>query len=441
MSNNNSSNTKTSLPAAPLKINVVDATPGAGKTTWVINKINQHEAPRYIYVTPTLDEVQRIKQQCPKADFKEPEVREHGSKYFNFRTLVTEGENIVTTHALFKLLTREVLSELTRQQYTLVIDESLDCVEMYTGITKSDLQLLLKEGMVYIEDDTYRLRWNEKEHKGYKGKFDLTRTLCGNGNLIYYRETAMLWEFPVEFLRVFKEVYILTYLFQGSAMANYLRADNAEITMLTVQGFTCNGIDPMLVPYHLLNEKEIKDILRPLITIYEGSSNDIGDLKPRSNPLSSSWYKRATVDDLKSIKSGLHNFFNNQVKSKSEDNAWTTFKDYRSKLSGKGFAKGFLPNNLRATNDYIEKKSAAYTCNTFYHPIIRNYFADRGVTVYEDIYALSEMLQFLWRFQIRRHDPVNLYIPSERMRKLLKVWLNANTGDELFKGLGYVIPQ
>ena len=137
------------------------------------------------------------------------------------------------------------------------------------------------------------------------------------------------------------------------------------------------------------------------------------------------------MDGLQAIKDGLHNFFNNHIKSKSDDNAWTTFKDYRSKVTGKGYAKGFLPNNLRATNDYIEKKTAAYTCNTFYHPTIKNYFASRGVT---------EMLQFLWRFQIRRHDPVNLYIPSERMRGLLKTWLNANTGAELFEGLGYVIP-
>lgn len=61
--------------------------------------------------------------------------------------------------------------------------------------------------------------------------------------------------------------------------------------------------------------------------------------------------------------------------------------------------------------------------------------------MYDDIYALSEMLQFLWRFQIRRHDPVNLYIPSQRMRGLLKVWLSTNTGEELFKGLGYAMPQ
>jgi len=417
-----------------LKIKVIDAPMGSGKTTYIINQINSADSPRFIYITPTLAEVERIKTQCPKADFKEPELKKYGSKYYDFKELVSKGENIVTTHALFRLLTKEVLQVLNEQQYTLVIDEALDCVDTYTGITKADLEILLKEGLCYVEEGTYRLRWNDKEHSHYQGKFDLTRTLCNNGNLVYFNNTTMLWEFPVEFLKVFKEVYILTYLFRGSAMASYLKADNADISMLSVQ--SCDGMEPQLVPYHLLSEKRIKDIIRPLITIYEGSSNTIGDSQPRANPLSSSWYKRASVEQLAALKSGLHNFFNGKLKSKSEDNAWTTFKDSKSKLTGKGYAKGFLPNNLRATNAYIDIKTAAYTCNAFYHPVIRNYFQSRGVTVHENIYALSEMLQFLWRFQIRRYDPVNLYIPSERMRGLLKTWLSSDTVEDLFKGLG-----
>ncbi|MFW5431162.1 MAG: DEAD/DEAH box helicase family protein [Methylophilaceae bacterium] len=425
---------------APLKVNVVDSIMGSGKTTWVIDKINQEENPKFIYVTPTLTEVERIKTNCPDADFKEPESKEHGSKYFNFKKLVCAGENIATTHSLFRFLTREILDELTSQQYTLIIDEALDCVEIYTDITKSDLTILLDDGLVNVEPNSYRLRWNEKEHDSYKGKFDRIRTLCNNGNLVYYKEKTMLWEFPVEFLRVFKDIHVLTYLFQGSAMANYLRADETNIVMHTLQGKASKDIVPTLAPYNQLNEIEIKDVLRPLITIYEGSSNKIGDKTGRENPLSSSWYKRATPVKLKALKSGLNNFFNGKLKSKSQDNAWTTFKTYKTKLSGKGYVKGFLPNNTKATNEHVEKKVAAYTCNTFYHPVIRNYFNERGVTVYEDIYALSEMVQFLWRFQIRRYNPVNLYIPSERMRSLLKTWLAANSANDLFNGLGYDSP-
>lgn len=41
----------------------------------------------------------------------------------------------------------------------------------------------------------------------------------------------------------------------------------------------------------------------------------------------------------------------------------------------------------------------------------------------EDAYALSEMLQWIWRSSIRDGKPINIYIPSKRMRTLLMNWL------------------
>lgn len=428
-----------------MKIQVIDAIMGAGKTTYILNKINaEHQEwisslfsnpkdkPKYLYVTPTLDEVSRVQKQCAIAEFKEPEARTHGSKYYDFKKLVEEGTNIVTTHSLFRLLSKDTYDLIKEQGYTLVIDEALDCVDLFTGLTKADREMLLDSGMIYVQPDTHRLCWNEDDHADYTGKFERIQTLCRNGNLVYFQNTTLLWEFPVEFIGLFKEVYVLTYLFHGSAMANYLAANGVGFAIQSVQ----NG---ELTSWTGCSEKAIKDKLRGLITIYEGRSNKIGDKQPKSNPLSSSWYDRMnkTEDGLKPLKNGLEMFFNKYAKSPSCSNAWTTFKEYRSSLAGKGYSKGFLPNNLRATNDYIDKTTAAYTCNTFYHPIIRNYFVDRGVVVYEDIYALSEMLQWLWRFQIRRYDPVTLYIPSQRMRELLKAWLETDDVTDLFYRLGY----
>jgi hypothetical protein len=85
--------------------------------------------------------------------------------------------------------------------------------------------------------------------------------------------------------------------------------------------------------------------------------------------------------------------------------------------------------NAKATNDYIEKRSLAYLCNIFHQPIIKGFFEERGIMVYEDLHALSEMVQWLWRSQIRRGDPVTVYAPSERMRGLLKMWLAADADD------------
>lgn len=41
----------------------------------------------------------------------------------------------------------------------------------------------------------------------------------------------------------------------------------------------------------------------------------------------------------------------------------------------------------------------------------------------EEQFALSEMIQFIWRSAIRDNKPIKLYIPSVRMRNLLEKWI------------------
>ena len=46
-----------------------------------------------------------------------------------------------------------------------------------------------------------------------------------------------------------------------------------------------------------------------------------------------------------------------------------------------------------------------------------------NVELDEDAYALSEMLQLIWRSRIRKGESINVYIPSRRMRELFEDWL------------------
>ena len=41
----------------------------------------------------------------------------------------------------------------------------------------------------------------------------------------------------------------------------------------------------------------------------------------------------------------------------------------------------------------------------------------------KDLWALSTMLQFIFRSRLRKGESINLYIPSSRMRGLFKLWL------------------
>ena len=103
---------------------------------------------------------------------------------------------------------------------------------------------------------------------------------------------------------------------------------------------------------------------------------------------------------------------------------WTTFNDYKSKLKGKGYTKGFVPCNSRATNQYSNKKNCAYVINRYLNPFYQAFFDNRNIKVDQDKYALSEMLQWIWRSAVRNGKSINLYIPSQRMRELLINFLN-----------------
>jgi hypothetical protein len=423
-----------------MTITIIDSIMGSGKTTFMINLINKtheealgqsfmnpaYEAPRFLYVAPLLSEVDRINEACPGLNFRDPQPVE-GRKLHHLSTLIAEGANICTTHALFRLLNMDIYEKLRKQNYILIIDEVLDCVTMFDGLSASDRRLLLKDRLVYTDPVSKRLLWNHRDHPSYSGEFNSIRDLCDNGNLVLYRDTALIWEFPTDFLRCFNQVYVLTYMFYGSPMSAYLRAEGLPFEMRTL-------VDHRLVSWaDHSDESETKERLRKLITVYEGSGNAWGTAKGRENPMSSGWYEKRTPEELARLKASVEHWFKMSAQTPANDNAWTTFKKVRKPLKGSRYARGFIPNNTKATNEYRDKKSLAYLCNLFHNPLIKGYFEDRGITVYEELYALSEMIQWIWRSQIRDDQPITVFIPSERMRSLFMQWLNSASVVELME--------
>lgn len=130
---------------------------------------------------------------------------------------------------------------------------------------------------------------------------------------------------------------------------------------------------------------------------------------------------------MKKLKNSTYYYFKRVIKSKSKENMWTTFEDYKAQCKGEGYSKGFVPCNSRATNEYKDKTNCAYLINRYYKPTINNFFTDKGVKIDEDIWSLSELIQWLFRSAIRDGKEINLYIPSKRMRNLLIQWLDSCT--------------
>lgn len=124
--------------------------------------------------------------------------------------------------------------------------------------------------------------------------------------------------------------------------------------------------------------------------------------------------------------------FIRKVKDNNESCIWSTFKTYKDRLKGKEVAeKSYLACNTKATNEYRDATAVSYLCNRYMNPIIIQYLRRQDIDVNQEEWALSELIQFVWRSNIREIDSnktITLFIPSVRMRELFKNWIAKGLG-------------
>lgn len=401
-------------------VKIVDSMMGSGKSSAAINHINMSsDDAKFLIITPYLDEIERFKKKCPRNKFKSPIYGVgDGTKIASLKTLVSRGENIVSTHALFQKFDSELINICRTQNYTLILDEVANVIDSYY-ISKSDFDLVTKY-FVTIDKKTKLLKWSD-ENKNYEGKFSEIKQLCDSSSLACYRGSVLMWLFPVDVFNAFQNVYILTYMFNAQLQKYYYDYHELPYTYLYVAG---DDVDT----YHFTEDKstsnQSSDYLSLIHILDNKRMNQIGR---HTSDLSKSWFeKNKGTDTMERLKNHLNNFFRHIRNDNSKDNLWTTFAEYRPLLQGRGYTRGFLPLNARATNDYCDRTSVAYIANRYMNPIIKNFFRSHGVTIDEDSYALAEMLQFIWRSAIRNGEDVYVYVPSIRMRSLLENWINTN---------------
>lgn len=400
-------------------VKVCDAIMGTGKSSAAITYMNEHPEKRFIYITPYLDEATRITDGCRCMKFFEPKKKSefNGSKILHTIDLVQRGENVATTHQAFRFYPTQLLDLIREQKYTLIIDENVDVLETLEE-DPDDIQMAIDAG--YIGDcgnGVYHLLKDV-----YKGKThqDLFRTLHTRDIIRVSgeeKESFFYWQLPPDLITSFEDVFILTYLFKGQSLHHFLEMYQIPYTYIYVSrsdsGEYRFSDQERYIPPYVTN-------LRYMIHIIGNEKlNQIGDAP---FALSMNWFKK-NVDDVERLKSNLYNFFNNICKSPASKKMWSTYKESKHKLQGKGYTSGFIPFNQKATNGFRERNAAAYCVNLFMNVGQKLLYQKNGVEVDEDDYALSIMVQWIWRSAIRDGKEIWLYIPSKRMRTLLMAWI------------------
>ena len=363
-------------------------------------------------------------------EFEEPDAEVSGSKGAHLNMLIAAGANIASTHELFRRITGETARALRGARYALVVDEETEWSREYE-MRPDDIRGMFAAEYVY-RDDKDRVRWNYEKWPTYNGnKYAEVKELADKGALVFVNDELMIWEMPREFLELFEEVYVLTYLFEGSVLSAYMRANDIPYMVKTLDA------DSNLVDIDGGNERRVKAELRELVTVVD--SPKLNAVGRRHNALSKSWYSndmKVGGRKVKELQANTYDFFTNYVDSPGRENLWSCFKTYDGKsalsdhLKGKRYTRQWTPVNLRGTNKYMHCRSLAYLANIYIRPRLRQYFRDCGYEPNDDLYALSQLVQWVWRSRIRQHRlpdgerTISLYLPSARMRRLFLNWLH-----------------
>lgn len=134
---------------------------------------------------------------------------------------------------------------------------------------------------------------------------------------------------------LFKIVYILTYLFPASILKYYF--DLRKITYYTQSVKLFDGKYTLCDYYEPCKSGFIQKI-----HIY--SKSDLNDrFTQKSTALSAAWFKNpGNASKIKLLKDNIYNYFTSKCPAKSGNIMWSTFKDAKHKLKGKGYSTRFI---------------------------------------------------------------------------------------------------
>jgi hypothetical protein len=423
-----------------MRVRVLDALMGQGKSTKIMNDVSllPNNQP-VIYIAPLLSECHRfagtqideegeimfdeygnilcdsdhpLSHKC----FYHPNNRNStGTKVGSLSKLVKEGKNIVSTHSLFKSLTKEIIADIEKAGYLLIIDEVLCVWEKYVMAqhcdtendtdkestdTDKEIRKLINNGFIEV-DVAGLLHWQWDKYDARDTSHAEVARLCDTHQLCIVNGSVVFWEYPVWALKAFKDIWVATYGFENSFMCEY---------------FKCHDID-----YQIERFGEHQSSFKHLITIVEDSKlNSCGD---RNHSLSYTNITKSKTHN-EALKNNLHNFFQNKMKAKVNERLWTVYSSKKRSISGGRYASSWLAYNTKATNDYKDATCVAYLINLNANLMVMSLLGHRGVCFDQDKWATSEMVQFIWRSAIRESKPITVYIPSKRMRELFVKWLD-----------------
>jgi hypothetical protein len=413
-------------------IKVIDYMMGTGKTSYILNMLARDYATRFIYIAPLLSEVEdRASHSLVELDVIVPSASE-STKSEDLLQHLKLGKNICTTHSLFTALTHEHLEYIKEWKYILVIDETVDFIESYNKYSAGDIHDLIKRKDLTVDTSSngkVSMNWEISSDNLYMP----LKKLCDISMLYGTKESnsAMLnTQIPPSMIDNADTVYLLTYMYEASFMHSFMKLHKYQHEYVEI-------------PELEARQQDIKAKLKDNIELVSIPSADKEIAKVKSSAFSYKWWDDNKGKVASSYTKKIDNWLKNNkyrgnffftcpkslVVSKNKYALLSRVNSYRELLPSitvdQGEKQLWLASNTRATNLYKDRELCLYLINVYPNVGVQHYLMDYLEPIDKDKYALSEMLQFIWRGCVRDNKPMKLYIASARMKGLFKDWLES----------------
>lgn len=126
--------------------------------------------------------------------------------------------------------------------------------------------------------------------------------------------------------------------------------------------------------------------------------------------LSKSWFLKCKKEDINKLNKNLYNYFINYFKAKHNMVYWTSFIEQQKKLSGKGYTRSFV--------SLIDVPSEKRNILAFVADSYANSFIKHQIEINDNVFALNVLLKWITNVS-DINKPINIYIPSNRMRNII----------------------
>ena len=465
-----------------LKINVIDGIMGSGKSTAIINYVKHitqdNPTQKILIVLLYHKEITRYASALAKYGDFISITESITYKKGTLEKALKNKKNIICTQALF--LEHNQIFQSNCDDYILIIDEVInsaiqqvqlptyDIVEKkddenksktttYT-FTSNDIDIMLEQKMLLLSDDNL-IYWNDE----YNGEniYILLKDFFSSSSIylqhsINYTSSDTRYSFiktiPIELFKAFQDIYILTYLWKAQIMKYYFDMNNFSYRYLEpIEVFTAEELS---FEFQITNKDSNFDIdklfkanAKKLITMPSTEKTQLYSYKNSINAvinLSYSFYNTQIQQEqnhivLAQLKNNIKNVIENIFKLPVKDRRimWTIYKEYTDLIVKKQFNKpkcrhlnmdNFVSISSKGTNDFADRNILIYLVDRYINPVLKNFINSKckkfNIEFDENLFSLSELIQWIWRSQIRNNKPIFLYIASLRMYNLFNDWLN-----------------